>query len=431
MEIEFLTESQEYSVAEFYDQFHKHLPVVVQVNKGFQGHIIEDTFGEGEVLYIAAKSKQKRVVAKVQNRKNCRVLSIPEVFSENLCIIKHEKTGREHSLSEILKHHRLPLNVQYPPNIIILGNKRFNSKELPHLELVKTFKEVHLLGNYLVDGKLGKDIFHVPLYLSQLRLCRVTGIKFLSKLGWKKHCDTLEEESRHMEYNLRFGNQQYDHAEIQRDTNYAYAEPLVYDNLINLMVNWPECHFGCASSDSSAHKSKDRSHVETLTEQIPNLEIEQKIIANSEKRYESLHSDSLGKGTNDIAEYDESVLKSGMKYSYAEPMTYESLINIENRQYNIYDNLSEYKPVETHAKNIEAFTVEDVLKLLQNKGMEKYSESFATHQIDGKLLVGMNESILTEEFGMTRTEIYRLKDISFEEENAQRHKSDRSEKICD
>ncbi|XP_045181295.2 uncharacterized protein LOC123540378 [Mercenaria mercenaria] len=323
MEIEFLPESQDYSVAEFYDQFHTHLPVMVQVNQGFQGHIIEDTFGKGEILYIAAISKQKRVVANVHTRKHCRVLSIPEAYSENLCTIKHGKPGHEHSLSEILKHHhRLPLKVQYPPNdIIIMGNKSFNSKELPHLELVKTFEEIYLLGNYLVDGKLGTDILHVPLYLSQLRLCRVTGIKLLSEDGWKKHCDMLEEESRHMEYDLLFGNRyvaEYDHAEIHPDTNYAYAEPLVYDDLINLMFHWPECHFGSAASDSSAHKSTDKSHVETVmpecsssdssahistdishveavTEQIHNLEIEQTINAKSGKRSESLHSNTFKK----------------------------------------------------------------------------------------------------------------------------------------
>ncbi|XP_053382830.1 uncharacterized protein LOC128549663 [Mercenaria mercenaria] len=234
-----------------------------------------------------------------------------------------------------------------------------------------------------------------------------------------------------MQYDLRFGNQyvaEYDHAEIKRDMNYTYAEPLVYDDLINLMVNWPECHFGSACSDSSAHKNNDKSHVENLTEQIPNSEIEQTTNANSEKRYESLYFDSLGKGPN---VYDESVLQSGIKYSYAEPVAYESLINIGKRQFNIYDTLSENKPTGTRAKNIEEFSSKDVLELLQNKGMEKYSESFATHQIDGKLLVGLNEGILAEEFGMTRTEIYRLKDISLEEGNTQRHKSDHSETTCD
>ena len=50
MELEFVTDDVDYTVAEFYERFHSDLPLVVQVSQGFQGHILEDTFGKGEVI---------------------------------------------------------------------------------------------------------------------------------------------------------------------------------------------------------------------------------------------------------------------------------------------------------------------------------------------------------------------------------------------
>ncbi|XP_060569706.1 uncharacterized protein LOC132728112 [Ruditapes philippinarum] len=263
MEIQIITDSVDYSIAEFYEHFHADIPLVVQVSQGFQGHIIEDTFGKGEILYIAAISKQKRVAAKAHTKGSHRVLSIPQGFSDNLCIRRFGKAGHEQTMSDILKHNRLPVTVQYPPNdIIIFGNKRFNSSNIPRLEIVKAFEEIYLLGNYLTDGKLGKEIIHLPLYLSQLRLRLVTGIKGLTEEGWVRHCDALMEESKQIEYDLLFGNQyvaEYDHSDISPNTKYAYIEPLHYDDMFNLMLRWPECHLGGQSRDSSSSSSSSSS----------------------------------------------------------------------------------------------------------------------------------------------------------------------------
>ena len=45
-------------------------------------------FFQIQMLYIAAISKQNRVAAKVHVKEAVRVLSIPEKFSDNLCISK-------------------------------------------------------------------------------------------------------------------------------------------------------------------------------------------------------------------------------------------------------------------------------------------------------------------------------------------------------
>ncbi|XP_053381880.1 uncharacterized protein LOC128549320 [Mercenaria mercenaria] len=320
--MEFLTETKGYNVAEFYEEFESQLPLVAKIKEGFYGNIQEDTFDKDEVLFIVAVSKQDRVVAKMHGGNRFRLLSIPTTFHEKFCIAKTRTFEHEYFLYEILRTNKLPVSVQFSPGkTITCGNKNINTKHIPAMELIDTFEEMYLLGNFITAGKFDEDVVHIPLYLSQLRLSKVTGIKGESEGSWKTYVRKLERKSSYIEYDLHFGNQ-------------------------------------------------------------------------------------------NIAEYDESVLQSGIKYSYAEPVAYESLINIGKRQDNIYDTLSEYKPTGTCTKNIEEFSVKDVLERLQNTGMEKYSESFASHQIDGKLLVKLDESILVEEFGMTRTEINRLKEKS-------------------
>lgn len=267
MEIEFIAEEKDYSVAKFFETFHAHLPTVVKVNQGFQGHIIEDTFSKGEILYIAAVSKQKRVMAEVHSgHRRHRIVSFPAAFSDNLCVVKRGKCCPESSLSDILHHYRLPVNVQFPPNdIILMGGKRLSSKQLPAMKLLKTFEEIYLLGNLLTNGRLDNTVLHVPVYLSQLRLCLVTGVKYLSASGWDKHLNDLEEESRKLKYDLLFGSQyiaEYDPEEIHLDKKYEFVEPVKYDAIFNLVLHWPECDFLSSSRDDHVRVGASETNTE-------------------------------------------------------------------------------------------------------------------------------------------------------------------------
>lgn len=47
--MEFTTARQDYSVAEFYDNFGHSLPKIVAISQGFCGEIVEDTFDRDQV----------------------------------------------------------------------------------------------------------------------------------------------------------------------------------------------------------------------------------------------------------------------------------------------------------------------------------------------------------------------------------------------
>ena len=53
---------------------------------------------------------------------------------------------------------------------------------------------------------MGEDIIHVPLYLSQMRLSLITGIKGAREDTWRKYLEELESASSYLEYDLQFGN---------------------------------------------------------------------------------------------------------------------------------------------------------------------------------------------------------------------------------
>jgi len=55
-------------------------------------------------------------------------------------------------------------------------------------------------------GTIVEDIIKVPLYLSQMRLSVVTGIKGAREDKWVKFLEELESASSHFEYDLQFGN---------------------------------------------------------------------------------------------------------------------------------------------------------------------------------------------------------------------------------
>ncbi|XP_053382831.1 uncharacterized protein LOC128549664 [Mercenaria mercenaria] len=206
--MEFLTETKGYNVAEFYEEFEAQLPLMAKIKEGFYGNIQEDTFDKDEVFFIVAISKQDRVVAKMHGGNRFRLLSIPTTFREKFCIVKTHTSDREHFLYEILRTNKLPVSVQFPPGkTITCGNKSINTKHIPYIELTDTFEEMYLLGNFITTGKFDEDVVHIPLYLSQLRLSKVTGIKGESEGSWKSYVRELERKSSYIEYDLQFGNQ--------------------------------------------------------------------------------------------------------------------------------------------------------------------------------------------------------------------------------
>ncbi|XP_060569714.1 uncharacterized protein LOC132728121 isoform X1 [Ruditapes philippinarum] len=271
--MEFVHETKDYNVAEFYEHFNNDLPKTVMVNQGFCGEIVEDTFDREQVLRVHAISKQRRVVAKFQYGNHHRLISIPVSYEEKLCVVKQggkrntlqfsnnswEIDGKPKAMYIILKDYTLPLTVQFPKDhSITVGNQTVSTNNIPCMELVQTFDEVYLLSNFITDGVMSQEVVHVPLYLSQLRLAIVTGIKGQSKEKWSGYQQELDRAASYIEFDQEFGNPniaEYDPSAIHSDATYSYVEPTAYSNFVSLVNKSP-----LKSFDNLAYSEGHKQH---------------------------------------------------------------------------------------------------------------------------------------------------------------------------
>ncbi|XP_052761782.1 uncharacterized protein LOC128204404 [Mya arenaria] len=237
--MEFEVDKRDYSVAEFYETFQDNLTRIVMVSQGFYGEITEDTFDREMIIRIQTVSKQQRVIALSEYLNHTKLISIPTVHPEKMCVVnKHNKLSKEKTMSAILSEYPLPVCVEFPGDRTIhVDGQQISTNHLPRLELLQKFDEMFLLGNIITDGVMDPDVIHVPLYLSQLRLALVTGIKGVVKQKWASYQEELDNASSYIEYDLTFGNQgiaQYDPSAVHSGSLYSYVEPRVYSNLANV-----------------------------------------------------------------------------------------------------------------------------------------------------------------------------------------------------
>ncbi|KAH3840643.1 hypothetical protein DPMN_114096 [Dreissena polymorpha] len=54
---------------------------------------------------------------------------------------------------------------------------------------------------------MGPEVVHVPLYLSQWRMTRVTGLKNTTQLKWRGYLEELARFSSYLNYDKEYGNQ--------------------------------------------------------------------------------------------------------------------------------------------------------------------------------------------------------------------------------
>ena len=57
-----------------------------------------------------------------------------------------------------------------------------------------------------IVGVMSQEVVHVPLYLSQLRLALITGIKGQSKEKWNGYQQELDRAASYIEFDEEFGN---------------------------------------------------------------------------------------------------------------------------------------------------------------------------------------------------------------------------------
>ncbi|KAL3891496.1 hypothetical protein ACJMK2_003757 [Sinanodonta woodiana] len=235
--MEFLLDGVEYGVAEFYETFCHQVPILVMITAGYCSDFTAETFDQGQVLRIHTCSQQKRVVARQTGGGREQSVSIPINYPIKFCVPKtFGKVKKEQNLKEILETGSLPMVVQFvKSHELYLGSNKVSTDSLPALNLVETFEETYFLSNTVYKGTLDNNLIPIPLYLKDLRLCRIVGFKDQSKLGkWEDFLKELDKQSTHLIYDQTYGNEDiavYTQTDIHSVSQYEYLQPDRYSDL--------------------------------------------------------------------------------------------------------------------------------------------------------------------------------------------------------
>ncbi|KAH3712917.1 uncharacterized protein LOC127859037 isoform X1 [Dreissena polymorpha] len=266
--MDFDVEKNDYSVPEFYERFGKELPQVIMISQGFFGDIVEDTFDRESIIRIQTVSKQRRVVARADMGDHSKLISIPLTYPEKVCVVKKHKLGKEKTIKEVIEHQSLPCHVQFPKDrTISVGGQNISTNHIPKLLLQKAFDEMYLLGNLITDGVMEPDVVNVPLYLSQLRMARVLGLKNSPPQKWRGYLEELERFSAYMKYDKEYGNQgiaQYDQSAVHSEAVFSFVEPQTYSNIISVCKH----HRGNAVDNPNYLPTDVKQHEDITYEEI-------------------------------------------------------------------------------------------------------------------------------------------------------------------
>lgn len=413
---------ESYSVAEFYDNFGHNLPKIVVVTEGFYGEIHEEIFARSQVIRLHTISRQKRVVARMEQGQRTLFISIPLTYEELLCTLdKHGKEIKKEPISQIIKNNILPVNVRFPKEkMIVVSSQSISTNHIPSMELTKCFDEVYLLGNFINEGKMLEEVINVPLYLSQLKLAIVNGMSERDTETWKKYQKDLDVVCSNMKYDKEFGNKEiavYDPSCAKHsDTLYAYIEPTMYvstDNLIRRATNGSNSKNDVKRSPvSTGHRNPTKPPPPAIPEPRP-VKFEQPSKPTLPIRMpKELAKAVLEKDVN------ETVYANDVPRSNILPMTSRQTIQdqLQNQlKDSTIDIAKELTKITTNdnadnkAKiNIAQLTIEDIGEYLTKLKLEKYRDKFKDLLIDGRMLMCMDRQTLVDELNMSVIEAFRL-----------------------
>ncbi|KAL5014335.1 hypothetical protein ScPMuIL_008605 [Solemya velum] len=462
---DFVKDSSSYNVKEFYEMYHGTLPQFVMVVQGYMGEILLETFGTNQVLRIHTVSKQPRIIAKVigdSGKYRNKLLSIPQDFPSKMCVVKSpKKVGKEQTLKDIIESNKLPVDVKFGSGEITIGAQVKVASQLSTLQLIERFEEMYLLGNCVNAGALDARQVAMPLYLPDLQLALITGIKGKSEQAWQTYNAIMEEQVDAVcTFNTNYGNQDiavYTTESVNRDTMIAYVEPSVYANLHDIFpqIKQEDVYSNVDNVPGLYKKTEpilpnggnkvpfskvpiksdgiySNSHITAATPDVTECEVKPRpqvapkpqrpkepdvmlndsapppIPTRSPQTHVSLQTEKENVYTNNVPRAKVSPVL-GPKHT----KMMSNLVENEERvippvDISLSANSSNRSSQNSDQLDIESLAVEDVSHWLHELKLDKYVEIFEENCIDGAILTELNVELLKSEFSFNPIEAIRL-----------------------
>lgn len=113
--------------------------------------------------------------------------------------------SKDLSLTDIIDTYELPVRVQFTKAdngvVIPVDSREISTKLFNKLELKEVYEEVYLLGNPITFGKLYSNIMSIPVYLPDIKLSIVKGVKGETGESWDAYFAGM---NRSVEKNVTF-----------------------------------------------------------------------------------------------------------------------------------------------------------------------------------------------------------------------------------
>lgn len=283
---------------------------------------------------------------------------------------------------------------------------------------------------------MSEEIVYIPVYLSQVRLAVVTGIKGQTEGTWSVFQQKLNHTASDIEFDNEFGNPhiaEYDTSTVHTGNKYTYIEPTSYCKILSLVNKSPHRSFDTASLNQ----------VHNLQNQDQGLNVYEEIDITARENQTTLEPyDKLRMSWSKRSHLTSKLHKHNKKYQVTAPTALPerkpipglpAAVTKDNGAESIYENglprtnlapsthtsaklkskpspgaVSKFvRDVKRHA-DVKKLSIEEVVEYLKRLNLGKYADTFKTEQIDGRLLIQLDKDTLKEDFDMKGVEAIRL-----------------------
>ncbi|XP_070534424.1 uncharacterized protein [Ptychodera flava] len=163
------------------------LPQIVKVMSGWCGNDEQETISSGQVLRVAKKFNQSRVVAEDDLGRH---LSIPKDYRFKFNVLSvNEELNKTYTIEEILKEFTLPQMIQLAKEdgmFVCVDSSQKPDQLFGDLKLLRTHEITYLVCNAMNRDGIGRQPIILPMYIA-IEVVVGEGLEKGTKIQWEDY----------------------------------------------------------------------------------------------------------------------------------------------------------------------------------------------------------------------------------------------------
>ncbi|XP_071113846.1 uncharacterized protein [Haliotis cracherodii] len=448
----FSDNGENYTLREFFEEHENNLPKLILVTQGQCGLTDIETVPAYQVIRCHTFSRQRRVMAKAKRQIN---VSIP-VDSQHLFRVNSDrKPGATQSLRDILRDNALPVNVEFAvdgDDLIALNGEKTDVTDFGSLQLTDVYEVVYLIGHGVDETELDDTPFVVPLYLNDVLLSTINGIKgkstgyFMNLMTFfNSRMETMALDTVAPEDISIYSNESvkapetsfetvepYDYVKLKMRKVKAYAGSSIGGNNPQNQDN-EEIYedVSLPGEDKEQHASAEAAYYSVIpTERSPKTGL----LKQAKGHFKKLRKNIITKRASihvDTVSSD----KKGPNWSWRWPLARGTQDNLYTRMQQKRKSWSIRSPIHAQSQGkgqsgsdsddcaaphtfvgstdptsfpTRDLSIEELALKMQDLHLGKYVPLFKENQIDGHIAVELTDDMLRKEFQFSAIEVFRF-----------------------